>query len=1016
MSIRSAIAICTCLSGSFALAQTEVELSGRLLEILKLRGDEAYESARQFASEHPTFEPAQRAVSSLYLTAGDIEAGRRYFEGWVEREPQNPYAHYGLGRIAFQQGALDEAIDEWEQTIALKPSFSAPFGLSGGLVSVYETKGNLDAAASYFESLARTTPNSANALAGLGWSYARSFRFDEGIRAFSKAIDLDPDLPEALHGLVQSYSRTGRYQKSWESSHALADAARRRADFEMLAYAQMMKGTIAYFRGDYRTALRFLHESRTLAEAIGDRGRVASSVNNSAGVYSISGDHQKALEFSELSLELARATGSKQAELNALGNVGTAQKDLGRYTEALAPYDEALRLAREAGFQNQESMLLANMAEALALRGDEDEAVRTYTEALAIAEQSQNLAAEAFASVSLASLIRNRGDYDDAAILFRRVLSIGEQTGEARAIWEAQAGLGSTYEKQGKVDKAIEHYAAAVALYDEIREGLAIESFGHSFLEDKDEAYLSIVHLLASRGDLEEAFLYAEKFKAKGFLDILARGQPLFETHLPEDVRFELDEIQQALHATHAELSRERASESPARATTVGLEERITELELRKSTILDRVREEQPSFYQLAVSEPIDAASLQTRVLEPGQVLLEYLVGDERVSVFVVTRDELHYLELPITRQELRQRLAAMSQLFEASSGPDDSLFNAELADFSLPPAKALYDMLVAPLEAWLPEGSALVIVPDDVLFYLPFEALVVDSEEAGHRYDFGAATFLLERHTVSYSPSASLLDPELDRARQTDRGVLALGNPSLGEWAGEFGPLPNSETEVEAIRDAFSGYDNAVLTGEAASEAAFKREANRYSILHFATHFSSDDSQPMYSRLVLGLDPDTDDDGVLQTYEIFDASLNAELAVLSACNTGHGRLRKGEGLIGVSRAFSFAGVPSLVVSLWSVDDRATAEIMELFYRHLRTGADKAEALRQAKIDYVRTAPGEKKDPFYWAPFILSGDPKPLALPRSTPRRSVWPWALLVAVAVGFLALSRYKRDRAITD
>ncbi len=176
--------------------------------------------------------------------------------------------------------------------------------------------------------------------------------------------------------------------------------------------------------------------------------------------------------------------------------------------------------------------------------------------------------------------------------------------------------------------------------------------------------------------------------------------------------------------------------------------------------------------------------------------------------------------------------------------------------------------------------------------------------------------------------------------------------------------------------------------------------------MLHFATHFLIDDRQPLYSRIVLAADD------VLQTYEIFDAELNAELAVLSACNTGLGKLEKGEGLIGISRAFLYAGVPSLVVSLWSVDDDATARIMELFYEHLRSGASKKQALRQAKLDYLSDARGDEKDPFYWAPFILSGDWRPLALPA--PRRSEQAWLVSATIALlfGAGALFVWKRRR----
>ena len=1001
-------ALCVLVAVSLASAEAPPEARGRFFEILRLNGEGAYaralEDAKQLASEHRDFETVHRTIVDLYLLLGDIDAARSYFEGRIEHDSQNAYAYYGLGRIDFHEGDFDGAIEKLKRAILLEPNFAEPFGLRGGLPGVYEAKKDLDAAIAYFETLTVSSPDNANAFSGLGWSYARSFQVDKAIPAFMNALEINPGHIQSYHGLVQSYSRTGRYQKSMESCQALNEAATRSGDFEMLAYAGMMQGTIAFRKGDYRTALVHLHESQRLAQEIGDVRREASSVNNAAAVYATAGDYEKALEYFEMSLEPARRTGNTQTEVHALINIGSVHRESDRFEVAITNYREAVTLARDAGFRNQQSLALANMAEAFHRRGDLDDALHYYNQAVEIAEETQNRTIEAFVAGSLGGLSRDRGSYAEAIAYFERQLAIGEQTGEAQPIWEAEAGLGSTYERRGDVDNAIAHYAKAIARYDAVRESLAIESIGSSFLEDKYQAYPSIVQLLAGQGELEEAFAYAEKYKAKGFLDILARGHTLFETHLPEALRLELDQIRAELQESHAELSRERSLTTRDPTTTVMLEERVTELELRKSALVDRVREEHGEFYQLALSEPLDVSSIQSKVLEPGQFLVEYLMGEEKLSIFVVSRDELHYREVPVGRNELRQRLSELSPLFAADE-PRGRLFNSELADFSLPPARVLYETLLEPVEEWLPENAELIIVPDDFLFYLPFEVLVAESEDAEHRYDFSAATFVVERYAVSYSPSASLLDPGLRRPRRFEKGVLAFGNPAFGDTVDDQPPLPNSEAEVEAIGDAFGGYDNGIFTGDEVTEAVFAREAADYGVLHFATHFLIDDRQPLYSRIVLAADD------VLQTYEIFDAELNAELAVLSACNTGLGKLEKGEGLIGISRAFLYAGVPSLVVSLWSVDDEATARIMELFYGHLRSGASKKQALRQAKLDYLSDARGNKKDPFYWAPFILSGDWRPLALPD--PRRSEPAWLVPATVLLfGAGALLVWKRRR----
>jgi CHAT domain-containing protein/Tfp pilus assembly protein PilF len=993
----------------------------RFVNILRLRGEgareQALEDAKALVHDHPDFGKAHRLVADLYLDLGDAAAARDYYDDLLAKSSSNPYARYGAGRVDFFEGDLDGAIEQLERAAALEPTFAEVFGLDGGLVEMYEARRDLSAAISYFEALTLSNPSHANAFSGLGWSHARSFQFDRAVAAFTRALELAPDLTQAYHGLIQSYFRTGRYQKSLDACHALSEAARRGGELEMVAYAKMMQGTIAYSRGDYRSALSHLQESQTLAKEIGDEAREASSVNNTAAVYATAREYEKALEYFELSRDLARRSGAIQAEVNALGNIGTAHREARRFEQALAHYRDAVALARGAGFRNQLSAALANMGGVFQRLGDRDEASSYYNEALTIAEEIRNTTIEAFALGSLGDLKRELGDFDEAIRYFERELLIGEQTGEVQAIWEAQAGLGATYETLGDADNAMAHYAEAIAHYDAVRADLAIESLGASFLEDKHEAYPSMVQLLAAQGAYEEAFAYAEKFKAKGFLDILTRGRTLFETQLPEGLRLELDDVRTALQRGHAELSLARSASVLDATATIVLEERVTELEIEKSALVDRVRDSYGEFYELALSEPIDVARLQSEILEPRQILVEYLLGRDRLSVFVITRDELHYREVPVGREELRRQFTELSPLFESNGASGAQargrLFNAALADFSLPPAETLYATLLEPIREWLPEDAELIIVPDDFLFYLPFEALVVESQVAEHRYDFSAATFVVERHAVSYSPSASLLDPGLRRPRVFDRGVLAFGNPSFDETRDDRPRLPNAEAEVEAIDEAFAGYDNNILTGDVATEAAFKQEGGRYGVLHFATHFASDDEQPLYSRLLLARDDDgAEDDGVLQTYEIFDATLNAELAVLSACNTGLGSLRKGEGLVGISRAFLYAGVPSLVVSLWSVDDAATSQIMGSFYRRLRSGASKKQALRLAKLDYLRASEGDELDPFYWAPFILSGDWEPLSFPA--PRKRRWEAPVMMALALsGALFLWTRRRSPA---
>jgi len=289
--------------------------------------------------------------------------------------------------------------------------------------------------------------------------------------------------------------------------------------------------------------------------------------------------------------------------------------------------------------------------------------------------------------------------------------------------------------------------------------------------------------------------------------------------------------------------------------------------------------------------------------------------------------------------------------------------------------------LLEKPLSDLLQTEKELIIVPDDILHYLPFEILVTQSDDREVHY-------LVESHSVKYSPSASLLPKKNTKEKTLKNNILALGNPDfeydqsngLLDWVnsilhfktvlrGErFEPLPYAEHEVNIIAENFQ--TSTVLIGEEATEENFKKLAPDYDYLHIATHNLTDDKHPMYSKIILAHSQNEFEDGLLQTYEIYNMKLKADLVVLSGCNTGLGKLSRGEGLVGMSRAFMFAGVPNLLVSLWPVSDESTAELMNHFYTNLRNGASKTEALRQAKLILIESTDW-KRDPFYWGAFVL---------------------------------------------
>jgi CHAT domain-containing protein len=400
-------------------------------------------------------------------------------------------------------------------------------------------------------------------------------------------------------------------------------------------------------------------------------------------------------------------------------------------------------------------------------------------------------------------------------------------------------------------------------------------------------------------------------------------------------------------------------------------------LEHDLSVLQMKLRTSNPRYAELKYPQPVTVEQVQQEILKKGDVLLEYLQGDEELYVFLIGKSKFYTHTLKIGIQDW------VDKFVEFENGIDK-------------PRELLYQLVFQPLEDKIAEANQgkeienLIIVPDGVLFYLSCEMLIIKDEEEPEYFG--------DHYTITYSPSASVLKPEILQTRQPERytqDLLALApfgeggtaptqvamkatedlllSDTLRSGLEGVQPLPYSAGEVQTISRLYP--QSVCKIGAEATKAYLKDHATGNRYLHLSTHGYLDSNQPMYSGLLFS-------DGMLQTYEIFNMDIDAELTVLSACQTGLGELKAGEGLVGLTRAFMYAGSPSVLVSLWPVSDLSTADFMKRFYRNLNKGITKAEALRETKIwmkekSYHTDEHGnviKHDDPFYWAPFILVGD------------------------------------------
>lgn len=501
----------------------------------------------------------------------------------------------------------------------------------------------------------------------------------------------------------------------------------------------------------------------------------------------------------------------------------------------------------------------------------------------------------------------------------------------------------------------------------------------------------------ARRRLLRDAFSLSERTKGFQLLDAIKKGNVLKE--LPQDLsdrernlRIEIARYEKRKRALS---DSERLNPEERKEITRNLFRLNKELEALHEEIRNRFERIYQARYDLST---IDVQTIQEKILEADQTLVEYLLGDEKLYIFVIRKDAFEVVPVEVERDSI----TTWVKIFTRSAIPGywakkitdrtDEIRGRTYRQYEAIGYK-LYEKLWLPIESKL--GTSVVVIPSDELGYLPFEALLTKLPQKKEFGFFSHYTYLLRKHQISYCYSATLLWEMIGKQPnpKANRKILAMApyyetgvkigrrqssrDAVLGHSLDSLKTLVNSGKEVEEIV-GFWGR-GIFLQGRDASLEQFDRLAGQYGIIHLSTHGISNNQFGEFSFLALSTEQDSASYKALYAKDIYNYSLQADMVVLSACETTLGELQRGEGVISLARAFSYAGAESLVTSLWTVDDAKTRELMVLFYRHLKEGKTKDAALRQAKLDYLEKMAysydaSSLTHPFFWAGFIAIGD------------------------------------------
>jgi CHAT domain-containing protein/tetratricopeptide (TPR) repeat protein len=754
---------------------------------------------------------------------------------------------------------------------------------------------------------------------------------------------------------------------------------------------------VLYDQGLLDSVNVYEHRALELAEHMGDQGAIAQSCYSLCLTLWYQDRYDESLPYCERALEISEATGDWSIEVQANQIIANILSAYSRDQEAIDRYHRVLAVAaenRDFVWQNYacqsmhvtywnmglidsarvylgraEAILDSIPTDALAdwdvrgstlvsasflaeLDGDLETATKKARAALEWAEREETLHGDLGiieAGNQLAYLLLSQGKYGDADSLFSRVRETAEARGSYRSRWPAEWGLAEVAWRTGERSRAISDLDLLIEDLEAYRAAISSPRSREGWFGGTVGVYDTMIQHRLELSQADRALEYFERMKARALLDVLiSRG--LEEEQISDVDRAREQELARRIEDINRRMSVEGGDlEGDLRAARAAYAEFEEGLFRRYPGLRERSGRGRPIA-------PPDAR----RMLAPNETALLYVMGSEEVTLLAVTNLCVRGFILEHSSKDVRAVVRKFVESVQDVRHPVD-----------LVAAGSLYEMLLAPADSLISKSDRLCIVPSGELYAVPFHALVNPETNA----------YLVEEYAVYVTPSLSTLGALRLKGSRGRRDLLAFGDPDFGhteetqKWSlvslrGSLSPLTFSRDEVASIAEVYAPRAR-VLTGREASESAFKKMAGQFGTIHLASHGLIDDGNPLYSSIAFA-QHDEEEDGYLEAREVMRMELGADIVILSACSTAPGSITSGEGITGLSRSFFIAGVPTVVASLWSVDDRSTSLLMTEFHRQLRDGERPANAMAAAQRKLLQEK--DLGDPFYWAAFTVYGD------------------------------------------
>ena len=800
-------------------------------------------------------------------------------------------------------------------------------GAYGNLGTAYQSLGDYGNAIKYYEEGLKIAieigdqGGEGGAYGNLGNTYQLLCDYQKAIEFLGKGMKIATEIGDqggkgtAYGNLGSAYHSLGEYRKAIEYHEKHLEIATEIGDQrgEGAAYGNL--GDAFDSLGEYRKAIEYHGKHLKIASEIGNQGGKRAACGSLGNAYQSLGDFRKAIEYHGKCLKLAKESGDQRGEGRTYGNLGTACRSLGEYRKAMEYHEKCLKIAIEIGDQGGEGAAYGNLGNTYHSLGDHQKAIEYHEKYLKIATEIGDQGGEGGAYGNLGIAYHSLGDYRKAIECLEKGLTIAKKIGDQGGELSAYHNIGTLHLSLKQFEIAVDNFVSALDAFVSLRSLLKSEDYWKiTFRELHESTYTGLCKSLLGIGKVDEALFAAEQGRAQTLSDNLLIQYTL------------LTPLSTASTDTKETISRLLAELSTPIIFLVTKELTIDIWFLR--------RDKKIAFSQGRLDG-------DRREKDPIRVLLETAIKSMNAEVNVRCEDRTFgeiENEYPSIRGERGEKVGNLSLL------PLDN------------PFKPFYDAVIGPIADLLePQDDELVIVPDGALCFTPWAAIIESLR-------IRTAPSLTSYQLISSLP--------VDHHKNT--GALLVGNPCLDQvnLKEPITALPFAQKEVEMIASILN---TSPLTGSEATKAEVIKQMSSVGLIHIAAHGNEHTGE-----IILSPNPGWTSkcpqkkDFILKMSDVQGANLSARLVVLSCCHTGRGRILKGEGVVGIARAFLAAGARSVLVTLWAIDDEATMEFMKCFYHHLKEGKTASAAVHQS-MKCLRESENfsEMK---YWAPFQLIGD------------------------------------------